>query len=886
MQKHHQAEQLTLSNGIPVILQHIDSPVAATYWWVKTGSADENPKEAGFAHFLEHMLFKDAAAKETGKASEGQMARAIESLGGDINAYTSFDQTVYHVTCAATHWENVIDNFGQMAKPQKFLKSDFVREREVILEELRKNEDSPGRQLFQRLFDITFKKHPYGKPVIGYVKTLKAAKVGELEAFYKRNYVSKKMGLVLVGPVNDAKGKRRAEILKLLEKRFGAKVLPKKAITPDERVKENPLREKATLTTQTFDVKTPTLSISFRVPDLAHEDIPALDLLSGILGMGELSRLYQKLFYQTSLATEASGGLYVPKDPGMIYFQAEVDSLDKINPAAEMIFQELKRIADEGPTPEELARVLVNSESERLYATQTADGMAARIGFLKFIMGDLNFDQRYLQDLRNVDAAVIRETAKRYFDPKRMNAVVLVPKIIGKFDTSQIEALAEKILPGAGAIPKHQAVKKDSSEIPVEYFKLPSGIKVAYLERPQSHVFSIHASALGGLRLELGHPLESAEKDWGASYMMSMTWTKGTSKLDARAIAAIVEGSAAGMEGFSGRNSIGLQTTGLLRDWSKLSELFTDVLLDPQFPEDEIAHSKRIVEDAIRSIDDHTSQVASKLFLENLFEHHPYGKLTYGSEKSVAAMNQEKLKRFHRMWMKPERLVISVSGPVSRGHLDSWLKELDSRVRSMVGKSGDHGHAQNAHIQDEPILKAPRWIEKSLKREQVHILVGGLGTKVNADDRHPIRLMNTILGGQSGRLFIELREKKSLAYTVSPLSMEGIEKGYVGTYIASAPSKRDEAIAGIGRVLETLAQKGPTAAEMNRAKEFFLGRRAMDLQSDSSLAAHYGLEALYGLEDMTESVIIKRIRSITPKEIQAVCRKYLIEPHMVTSIVG
>ena len=183
-------EQIHLSNGIPVILQHYDGPVAATYWWIRTGSADEAPQEAGFAHFLEHMLFKDAAAKETGRASTGQMARAIESLGGDINAYTSFDQTVYHVTCASHHWERVIDAFGTMAKPQHFLKGDFEREREVILEELRKNEDSPGRQLFQNLFSLTFKKHPYGKPVIGYVRTLKAAKVGQLEAFYRRNYVS------------------------------------------------------------------------------------------------------------------------------------------------------------------------------------------------------------------------------------------------------------------------------------------------------------------------------------------------------------------------------------------------------------------------------------------------------------------------------------------------------------------------------------------------------------------------------------------------------------------------------------------------------------------------------------------------------------------------
>ena len=137
-------EEIKLSNQMPVLLQHFDGPAATLYWWINVGSKDENPKEAGFAHFLEHMLFKDAAAKETGRPSNGELARTIESLGGDINAYTSFDQTVYHVTCAAHHWFKVIDAFGEMAKPQKFLKRDFESEREVILEELRKMPSVPS----------------------------------------------------------------------------------------------------------------------------------------------------------------------------------------------------------------------------------------------------------------------------------------------------------------------------------------------------------------------------------------------------------------------------------------------------------------------------------------------------------------------------------------------------------------------------------------------------------------------------------------------------------------------------------------------------------------------------------------------------------------------
>ena len=874
-------EQLLLSNGIPVILQHYESPVAATYWWVRTGSADEKPPEAGFAHFLEHMLFKDAAAKETGRASTGQTAHAIESLGGDINAYTSFDQTVYHVTCAAQHWEKVIDSFGPMAKPQKFLKSDFEREREVILEELRKNEDSPGRQLFQKVFSLTFKRHPYGRPVIGFVKSLKAAKVAEVEAFYRRQYVPPRMGLVLVGPLADAKGARRKAIIGRLEKHFGARVLPKRPAHPVLRTMEREIHRTPTFDKLAFDVKTPTFCVSFRAPELRHADIPALDLIAGILGMGELSRVYQHLFYQKSLVTDASGGLYVPNDPGMLYFQAEVPTIENVNVAAREMFQELNRFCDEGPTAEELQRVIVNVESDRLYATQTADGMAGRLGFLKFVMDDLEFDRKYLDELKSVDAARVRDVARRYLDYRRMSGVVMVPKDQETFDTSELGRLAQEHFSRAE---KADAVKPVSvrasrivaaSRAKVERFTLNSGMQVVHFERPESHVFSVHGSALGGLRLE-------DERNWGVSHMLAMTWPKGTSTKDSQAIAREIEGRAANAEGFGGRNTVGLQMTGLARDWNYLSGLYGEMLFDSVFPEHEVVHSRRIVDDSLKGLDDHSSQLCSKLFLETLFEHHPYGRLTLGSRESIQKIGTAEIQACHRAWIRPERMVLAVSGAVNRNDLESWAGELDRRF----GNLPTQGPGPSAAPPEEAKLKAPRWVERNLSREQTHIIVGGLGTHNQDEERFALRLMQTILAGQSGRLFIELREKKSLAYTVAPMSFEGIERGYVGTYIACSPGKREEAVKGMRDVLEKLAAKGPSANEIARAKEYFLGRRAMDLQSDASLAAHFGLEALYGLDRVTDEMLVKKVRSITAKQIQDVCRKYMVEPFTVTSTVG
>ena len=722
--------------------------------------------------------------------------------------------------------------------------------------------------------------------MIGYAKTLKAAKTPQLEKFYRNNYISGKMGLILVGPLQDKKGLRKKAILRSLEKHYGSKVLRAKSAKCENRVGETELRDTSTWVVRPFDVKTPTLSFSFRVPDLAHEDIPAVDLLASVLGMGELSRLYQRLFYQTSLATDVSGGLYVPKDPGMLYFQAEMDSVDKLKSVAEEMFQEMRKICQEGPTTEELARVMANAESERLYATQTADGMASRLGFLKFIMGDLGFDQAYLDELRSVDIAKVKEVACRYLDYRRMSGVVLLPKQAPLFDTNEIANLSTRYLksetPGVGVTYLTRSAGKG-----VELVKLSSGLQVCYNPRPMSQVFSMHASVLGGVRLEVGNPIERAETDWGASYMLSLTWNKGTTTKDSKMISAITEGRASSVDGFSGRNSVGLQLTGLARDWKVLSELFTEVLIDPVFPKEEVEHAKRIAEDSIRSIEDHSSQLCSKLFLETLFERHPYGRMIHGSLESLQAMRSEKLRAFHQAWLRPERLVVSVSGPVKSSALEAWMAQLEKQFRSRgKNKEDKEVNGSSQVLSDEPTLKAPRWVECNLGREQTHIMVGGLGTQIYAEDRHVLRLLQTLLGGQSGRLFIELREKKSLAYTVSPTSFEGLERGYLGTYIACAPQKREEAIRGIQVVLEKLAEKGPSSQEMNRAKEFYLGRRAMDLQSDTALAAHYGLEFLYQVPSLTEQNLLKKIRAITARDIQKVCKKYYIESYQVTSVVG
>jgi zinc protease len=873
--KNFKPEEYYLSNGIPVILQHLDGSVGTFHWWNLTGSTDEKPEEAGFAHFLEHMLFKDSGAKDSGQASTGKLAKAIESLGGEVNAYTTFDQTVYHVTCSEQYWEQAVDQFSTMAQPQQFLKDDFEREREVILEELRRGEDSPDRQLYQALFSLTYKKHPYFRPVIGYVKTLKAANVKMLEAFYRRQYVSSQMGLVLVGPLHDGTGARKKKLLSILEKRLGKlkiakKPLPKR-IRPIEPVLSNGFRFKA----KNFDINTPQFAASFRIPELMHHDVPHLEVLSGVLGMGDSSRLYQKLFYDKSLVSDVSTSVYVPRDPGMFLFSAELKKTEDLREVCKTFCEERNRLISEKVAKSEIERVITNIESDKLYSTQTVDGLAGRLGFLKFSLGDLNFDAEYIEHVKSVTPQTLKNLAQQYLDPNRMSAALFQPNKETLLDISEVAPGFEALTsPPKAAVKIKTKTKKEALE--PEIFTTSSGVRVAYFEKVGSPVFSLHSAAMGGSRLELLKPAPFG----GVSHLLSQTWAKGTPRYNSKELSNIIESSAASLDGFSGRNTIGLQSTGLVRDWNKLSDLFQEVLLTPTFADDELQHAKRVTEDAIKSIPDHSSQVCSKLFMENLFPNHPYGKHLLGTQENLSLVTRDHLAELHQEWITPKNMTLTLVGGVHKEEFQEWLTDLDSKLATRNGISH-----KTEKLKSEAALTAPRWAYANFSREQTHIMMGGLGLSMYDPERYALKILQNILGGQSGRLFIELREKKSMAYSVAPLGMEGVEPGYVGTYIACAPHKKDEAIAGMKTVLENLILKGPTTAELERAKNYYLGQRAMDLQSTWSLASSFGLELLYRDRVILESEIRKEIEKITAKQVQKIGEKlFLNNPHLTVVV--
>src|SRR5436309_2021473 len=230
---------------------------------MRVGSADEGSDEAGIAHLHEHMLFKGTARR-----GPGDIARTVEACGGEINAWTSFDQTVYHVVLASRFFAEGIDVLADAVTSAAFDPDELNREIEVVCEEIKRSMDSPTRKLSRELFASAFSRHPYGKPVIGTEESVRSFRREGILRFYRRWYTPENAVVIVVGDV------REAEAVQLAQKLFAWPPGPFEAAParPAEPHRELPLAR-----LRREPLKEGYLSIAWPSPPLVHEDVAALD---------------------------------------------------------------------------------------------------------------------------------------------------------------------------------------------------------------------------------------------------------------------------------------------------------------------------------------------------------------------------------------------------------------------------------------------------------------------------------------------------------------------------------------------------------------------------------------------------------------------------------
>jgi zinc protease len=851
-----------LDNGLEVILEENHaSPVVAFQAWVKIGSADEPAQLGGIAHVFEHMLFKG-----TKKRGVGQIAQEVEGCGGEINAWTSHDETVYHLVLASRFFDTGLDILADTLMNSSFDPAELERERNVVLEEIKQGIDDPERQAGQGLFQTVFDAHPYGRPIIGTEATVRKLRRGDIVDFFTKYYVARNVTLVVVGDFDTtaARGKIDRAFAPMLE---GSAAGPR-PVQPEQ----TSLRVGGT----SREVKEAQLLFGFRTPAINDPDIPALDLLAVLLGQGESSRLNLEVVRNRQCATSASAYLFSARDPGTLVISVALPP-GRVEDATRAVLEETLRLSLEEVGPEELAKAKTILESDRVYDKETVQGYARKLGFFAAIAGDPDFEERYLAVLQKTSAADLRRAAARYLRVSNMSIYVQTPpnRRAGQQQdaTNKMLARVKTVAQAAETRAKARFARTKGTEPDADKvyrYVFPSGLKLLVLRDASVPVVALRATWVGGLRYE-------DERSNGISNMLAALLVRGTKTRSAEQIMNEVEGMAGTLAGYSGRNSLGLQAEFLSRYFERAIDLVADCLLNATFAEAELEKERRIVLDDIRAQEDSLGQVAFRLFHSAMWRRHPYRLDPMGTMQSVAAFTRRKLLNHFRQRYGTSNLTIAVVGDVDP-------PKVQAKIAALLGGRTEPA-LERPVVPPEPDRIEPVQVFKFMPKEQAHLVLGFQGVSFGTADRFPLEILAYVLSGQGGRLFTEIREKRALAYRVNAFSMEGLDPGYFAVYLASSPENLDEAVKVVRQELRDIADKGVTADELARARRYLVGVHAIGLQRKSALAAALAFHEAYGQGWKAYRQYADNIMKVTAADVTRVARKYFNPEREVTAVV-
>ncbi|WP_413583002.1 M16 family metallopeptidase [Bdellovibrio sp. HCB288] len=861
------SKKFQLKNGMKVLLlESHKSPVVSVQMWVKTGSADEKKGEEGISHFIEHLVFKG-----TRKYKVGEIAATVEGSGGELNAYTSFDQTVFYVTISKQFTDVAMDVISEMMGFPTFDPKEIDNEREVVLEEIKRGQDSPGRRSSQLLFSNIFRKHEYGIPVIGYDKVVKSVSAKKIREYYQSRYVPSNMFLVIAG---DFESK---EMKKKVEQMFGG-FAPFK-LRKTKHTKE-PAQKDIRIKVEQAKFETTTGYLSWRIPDVNHKDIAALEVLAAILGQGDSSRLMQTLRIREPLTNSVGAFSYSMPDDGLfaVSFNLEPENLDK---ALDTMIPVLTKIIEEPPTTMEMQKAITNFASHEVYSMETVDNIARKAGGDEFYYGDHNHYRKYMRQVYSLKPVDIQKAAKKYFKSNAFSLSLMTnmdkkvaDKSMKRFAKnlqtalSTVKASTEKT---PRFVPKRFSINTEAVKHTPETQRitLKSGATLLIREQKDTPYVSMKAAFLGGARTEDGTTN-------GLTELFSRNWLSGSKNFTEDEINHRVDELAAGIGAFGGRNSVGMSMDYLSPFEDKMLEIYTDSLLNPQFPAEILEREKVVQKNQVKSRNDNPSQICVMNFMKEIFKNHPYSRDLLGNDQSISAINQESLIKYYNNVAHAKNLTFCVVGDVNT---KKWVKTLEQVTAELSPGKKIENHFPVTKI------KESKHIFHELKKEQSHIIVGYQGLTLKSPERYTLEIIQSILSGQGGRLFLELRDKNSLAYSVSPMHMEGIEGGYFGGYIGCSPEKALKSIQMLKAEFQKLAEVKVGEEELTRAQRYLIGRHDIELQRKGTICNAILFDDIYGLDYRESLDVADKYFAITPEDIQKLAQKIFSQPEII-SLVG
>ncbi|GAB4275010.1 MAG: pitrilysin family protein [Opitutales bacterium] len=790
-------ERIILPNGLTVIVKpDAASNLVSAQVWVKTGSIHEGSLlGSGLSHYVEHMLFK-GTERRTHKA----ITDDIQSHGGTINAYTTFDRTVYYVDAPSESLEPVLDVLEDIVFHSVFHETEVDSERSVIQREIDMGRDDPDRKLQIHLFETAYQTHPYRYPVIGHRELFDAITRDQLFNYYKGAYVPNNMVLVIVGNVDVSACMTHVEAL------FGKH--PRACTGPIV-----PTVESGQLAPRTCrlkgDYQLTYGSITYKIPGLKSKDAPAVDLLALILGHGKSARLWQRLREEEELVHHIDASSWNPGETGLLWvgYVCDPDKRDAVESAVASVMEDF---IQSGPTELELDRARRQLAVGEVNVRKTMSGQASRLGTAEVVVGDLAYPRYYFDRLAKVTLADVQSVARKYCISEGKTSASLAPDLANEPSSDS-------------AIPQGL---KDFSE-----HRLSSGMRV--LLQPDARLPKVHLRLAG-----LGGPLYESSGSRGFTSLTSSLLTKAAGNRSSKEVAETIESLGGTLGEVSGNNSFGLYTEVLSEDFPAALDIIKNALLAPAFKADDLHREREAQIATIKEAEDDILDHAIRRARELLFEGHPYAQGSLGTVEDLKSVDEDSIRSHYVRLLAADNLIVAVSGDFDEA---TMLAELEAAFASVPQDA-----FEACDVPASPLL-APVERTFSMDREQAVVVQAFPGIGVKSEHYYVEEVLDELLSGMSSHLFESVREQRGLAYYVGSSRMLGLTSGMFYLYSGTEPAHAHEVAQTMEEELARIASGNVTEEELSRVRTHLKARKRMSLQAPGSRAGQAVLNALYGL---------------------------------------
>jgi zinc protease len=827
----------TLENGLAIIVREDHSaPVVSAQAWCMAGSIHEGKwLGAGMSHVLEHMLFKGTSTRPGSRIDQ-----EVQEAGGYMNAYTSFDRTVYHIDVPNTGARVAIDILCDIMQHATLPADEMAKEKQVIVREMDMNVDDPGRRAGRRLFETAYTRSPYRFTVIGYPDIFHELKQEDILSYYHEKYSPNNVFYVVTGDVTN-----EAVVTQIRDAYAKAKT---KAIPPVVLPKE-PRQTAAREVIEEAPIELGYLHYAWHIPELRHPDVPILDVLAVLLGNGRSSRLYQQVRENLGLAHSADAWTYSPGEPGLFGMSATVDA-DKFAPARAAMLAEVEKMKVTPVSPGELSKAVKQFVSATLSSRKTMQGQAQDLGGNWLAANDLNFSERYLAAVKRITPQDLQQVAREYLTSENRTLYALLPAGTATAASTSAETLLD-----------HK----------VQKFDLPTGLRLLVKEDHRLPFVEFRAVFKGGVLAE------TADKN-GVTQLAGKMLLKGTKRRSAEDIAREIESVGGGIDSYGGNNSFGVNAEVLSSDFDLGLDLVADVLLNPTFPAPALERERDSQLAGIRAQRDQLLQSASKAMRRALFGDIGYGLDALGSESSVESIQVPDLTDFHARFARPDNCVLAIYGDVQAQAVRTAVEKVFGRWKSLP-------NASKPALSDSLKLDTFKRITETRDKKQAVLVVGFRGTTLHDPDRYALELLQEACSDLGSRLFLRIRENLGLAYYVGAQNFVGLAPGYFAFYVGTAPEKVDLVEKELLNEAQLLRIEGLTPEELKRAKAKVIGQKKIARQDLGGLAMATALDELYGLGYAHADTEDALYEAVTLDQVKAVAQKYLKADALVIAVV-